>query len=146
VSIQSQILNLLLKLQSEMGMAYVFIAHDLAVVKHVSDRIAVMYLGKVVEFADADELHHKPLHPYTQALLASIPEPDPSRSIEDKPVLEGDVPSPRNPPPGCRFHTRCPYAQPKCRTDVPELKTGPGVSPEHLVACHYAGALSPKTV
>ncbi|TPW18602.1 MAG: peptide/nickel transport system ATP-binding protein [Elusimicrobia bacterium] len=126
-------------------MAYVFIAHDLAVVKHVSDRVAVMYLGKVVEFADSDELHHKPLHPYTQALLASIPEPDPSRSVEDKPVLEGEVPSPRNPPPGCRFHTRCPFAQPKCRTDVPELKPGPGVSPEHLVACHYAGELTAKS-
>ena len=144
VSIQSQIINLLIQLQREMGMAYVFIAHDLAVVKHVSDRVAVMYLGKVVEFADSDELHHKPLHPYTQALLASNPEPDPSRSVEDKPVLEGEVPSPRNPPPGCRFHTRCPFAQPKCRTDVPELKAGPGVSPEHLVACHYAGELQPK--
>jgi peptide/nickel transport system ATP-binding protein len=144
VSIQSQIINLLIQLQREMGMAYVFIAHDLAVVKHVSDRVAVMYLGQVVEFADSDELHHKPLHPYTQALLASIPEPDPSRSVEDKPVLEGEVPSPRNPPSGCRFHTRCPFAQPKCRTDVPELKAGPGVSPEHLVACHYAGELQPK--
>ena len=144
VSIQSQILNLLLDLQKEMGLAFVFIAHDLAVVKHVSDRIAVMYLGKVVEFADADELHHKPLHPYTQALLASIPEPDPSKSVDEKPFLEGEVPSPRNPPPGCRFHTRCPFAQPRCRTEVPELKGGPGVSSGHLVACHYAGDLKPK--
>ncbi len=146
VSIQSQILNLLLQLQKEMGLAYVFIAHDMAVVKHMSDRIAVMYLGKVVEFADADALHHSPLHPYTQALLASIPEPDPSKSIEDKPVLEGDVPSPRNPPPGCRFHTRCPFAQPKCRVDEPPLQGAPGAQGSgHLVACHYAGDLKPKS-
>ncbi|MDE2491958.1 MAG: ATP-binding cassette domain-containing protein [Elusimicrobia bacterium] len=144
VSIQSQILNLLLDLQREMGLAYVFIAHDLAVVKHVSDRIAVMYLGKVVETAPADELHARPLHPYTQALMASIPEPDPSRRIEDKPVLEGDVPSPRNPPPGCRFHTRCPFAQARCREEEPILRPGPGAAAGHQVACHYAGELVPK--
>jgi oligopeptide/dipeptide ABC transporter ATP-binding protein len=144
VSIQGQIVNLLAELQTRLGVAYLFIAHDLAVVKHVSDRIAVMYLGKVVEFAGADELHAKPLHPYTQALLASIPEPDPSRRIEDRPVLEGDVPSPRDPPSGCRFHTRCPYAQAKCRDEVPELRPGPDAAAEHLVACHYAGELIPK--
>jgi len=143
VSIQSQILNLLLTLQKEMGLAYIFIAHDLAVVKHVSDRIAVMYLGKIVEFADADRLHHRPLHPYTQALLASIPEPDPSKSVEDKPFLEGEIPSPRNPPPGCRFHTRCPYAQPRCREEVPSLISGPNAEAEHRVACHFAEALKP---
>ncbi len=143
VSIQSQILNLLLTLQKEMGLAYIFIAHDLAVVKHVSDRIAVMYLGKIVEFADADALHHRPLHPYTQALLASIPEPDPSRSVMDKPVLEGEIPSPRNPPPGCRFHTRCPYAQPRCKTEVPALIPWAEAGEAHRVACHYAGALQP---
>ncbi|MDE2291573.1 MAG: ABC transporter ATP-binding protein, partial [Elusimicrobia bacterium] len=119
---------------------------DLAVVKHVSDRIAVMYLGKVAELAGADELHARPLHPYTQALLASIPEPDPSRSVEEKPVLEGEVPSPRTPPRGCRFHTRCPFAQPRCREEVPELRPGPGAPDGHFVACHYAGELKPKTV
>jgi oligopeptide/dipeptide ABC transporter ATP-binding protein len=144
VSIQSQILNLLLTLQKEMGLAYIFIAHDLAVVKHVSDRIAVMYLGKIVEFADADTLHRRPLHPYTQALLASIPEPDPSRSVEEKPVLEGEIPSPRNPPAGCRFHTRCPYAQPRCKTEVPALIPWADAGEAHRVACHYAGALLPK--
>ncbi|MEK7388787.1 MAG: ABC transporter ATP-binding protein [Elusimicrobiota bacterium] len=143
VSIQSQILNLLLDLQKELGLAYVFIAHDLAVVKHVSDRIAVMYLGKIVEAADADGLHASPLHPYTQALLASIPGADNALKIDERPILEGEVPSPLNPPSGCRFHTRCPYVQEKCRREVPELSAGPGVEADHLVACHYAGRLQP---
>ncbi len=142
VSIQSQVLNLLLELQREMGLAYIFIAHDLAVVKHVSDRIAVMYLGKIVEFTGADEIYKKPLHPYTQALLSAIPVPDPTRDLSTKQVLEGDVPSPRNPPPGCAFHTRCPFAQDRCRTETPALGDAPVTKDgAHLVACHYAGEL-----
>ncbi|MFH2202782.1 MAG: oligopeptide/dipeptide ABC transporter ATP-binding protein [Elusimicrobiota bacterium] len=140
VSIQSQILNLLLQLQSEMGLAYIFIAHDLAVVKHVSDRIAVMYLGKIVEFTGADEIYRKPLHPYTQALLSAIPVPDPTRDLSTKQVLEGDVPSPRNPPPGCAFHTRCIFAKDRCRSETPPLSDAPGADDgSHLVACHFAG-------
>jgi len=139
VSIQSQILNLLLELQREMKLAYLFIAHDLAVVKHVSDRIAVMYLGKIVEYTDADRIYEGPLHPYTQALLAAVPVPDPSKRIEDRPILEGDVPSPRNPPSGCSFHTRCPYATDRCRSETPPLQDAPSSSGgRHLVACHYA--------
>ena len=137
VSIQSQVLNLLLDLQREMGMAYIFIAHDLAVVKHVSDRIAVMYLGKVVEFADADEIYKNPQHPYTKALLSAIPVPDPTRDLSTKQVLEGDVPSPRNPPPGCSFHTRCPFVQDRCKTEVPVLKDRDGSKDgAHQVSCH----------
>ncbi|MFH1726483.1 MAG: oligopeptide/dipeptide ABC transporter ATP-binding protein [Elusimicrobiota bacterium] len=139
VSIQSQILNLLLKLQREMRLTYLFIAHDLAVVKHVSDRIAVMYLGKIVEFTDADAIYKKPLHPYTQALLSAIPVPDPTSDKSGRQVLEGDVPSPRTPPPGCNFHTRCPYAQKLCKAEVPALQDAPSSSRgRHLVACHYA--------
>ncbi len=140
VSIQSQILNLLLDIQKEMGVAYIFIAHDLAVVKHISDRIAVMYLGKIVEFATSEELYNKPLHPYTQALISAIPEPDPKRKKTQRIILRGDVPSPRNPPAGCPFHTRCPKVMDHCRTVVPELtapKTaGLGVDKIHQVACH----------
>ncbi|MDY0310750.1 MAG: dipeptide ABC transporter ATP-binding protein [Desulfobacterales bacterium] len=138
VSIQSQILNLLLKLQQEMGLAYLFIAHDLAVVKHVSDRIAVMYLGKIVEQAPAETLYRNPLHPYTVALIAAIPEADPFRR-KVHPLLGGDVPSPLNPPPGCRFHPRCPIAIQRCREEAPMLKTAAGG--DHLVACHRAGEL-----
>jgi oligopeptide/dipeptide ABC transporter ATP-binding protein len=142
VSIQSQILNLLMKLQREMGLAYLFIAHDLAVVKHVSDRIAVMYLGKIVEFTDADSIYKSPLHPYTQALISAIPVPDPTRDLSTKQVLEGDVPSPRKPPPGCTFHTRCPFAKDKCKTEDPPLDNAPGTKDgAHLVSCHYAGEL-----
>lgn len=140
VSIQSQVLNLLLELQQEMNLTYIFIAHDLAVVKHISDRIAVMYLGKVVEMADADDLYTKSLHPYTQALISAIPIPDPDHKYE-RIVLEGDVPSPRNPPSGCRFHTRCPYAKDKCKTDIPEFKNYGTEEKEHFVACHYVGEL-----
>ncbi len=149
VSIQSQILNLLMDLQREMNLAYLFIAHDLAVVKHVSDRIAVMYLGRIVEFADADDLYKNPRHPYTQALLEAIPIPDPSRRIEDRRVLEGDVPSPIHPPSGCRFRTRCPFVAENCAEEPgPALEKAPGSSngsgPPHLVACHYAGKLEKK--
>jgi len=136
VSIQSQILNLLLDLQSEMNLTYLFIAHDLSVVKHISDNIAVMYLGKIVEYTDADSVYKSPLHPYTQALISAIPVPDPSVRNK-KTVLSGDVPSPSSPPSGCRFHTRCPYAFGRCRSEEPELKPAPGTEgEEHIVACH----------
>jgi peptide/nickel transport system ATP-binding protein len=136
VSIQSQILNLLLDLQLEMNLTYLFIAHDLAVVKHISDNIAVMYLGKIVEYTDADMAYEKPLHPYTKALISAIPVPDPSMKNR-RTVLSGDVPSPSNPPPGCRFHPRCPVAFEKCRKEEPGLLPAPGTTDEeHLVACH----------
>ena len=138
VSIQSQILNLLLDLQEAMGLSYLFIAHDLAVVKHISDRIAIMYLGKLMEVGGADEVYTEPRHPYTRALIAAIPEPDPARRGRPRVMLEGDVPSPINPPPGCVFHTRCPHAEPRCRTEVPALRDvvasdGGG----RQVACHF---------
>jgi oligopeptide/dipeptide ABC transporter ATP-binding protein len=142
VSIQSQILNLLLDLQSEMKLAYLFIAHDLAVVKHISDRIAVMYLGKIVEYADADELYQNPVHPYTNALLSAIPIPDPEVKKE-KQILRGDVPSPINPPSGCVFHTRCPFVKDFCKIEIPELLPAPGaVDKDHLQACLRAGEIS----
>ena len=140
VSIQSQILNLLLDLQSEMNLTYLFIAHDLAVVKHISDHIAVMYLGRIVEYTDADTIYQKPLHPYTKALISAIPVPDPTVRNK-KTVLHGDVPSPSHPPSGCSFHTRCPVAFDRCRTDEPELLPAPGtVGEEHLVACHLVNS------
>jgi len=134
VSIQSQILNLLLDLQQELGVAYLFVAHGLHVVKHVSTRVAVMYLGKIVEIAESEELYRSALHPYTTALVTSIPVPDPKRRVK-RVVLEGDVPSPINPPPGCRFHTRCPRAEALCRESEPPLRE---VGPDHRVACHLA--------
>ncbi len=138
VSIQSQILNLLVKLQQDLGLTILFIAHDLAVVKHVSDRIAVMYLGKIVEINDAEMLYKKPVHPYTRALLASIPVPDPEIVVKHEP-LTGEVPSPINPPSGCYFHTRCPYAKAICKTDAPELKpVRLDNKQEWLVSCHFA--------
>ena len=141
VSIQSQILNLLLNLQSEMKLTYLFIAHDLAVVKHISDRIAVMYLGKIVEYADADELYQNPVHPYTYALLSAIPVPDPEIKKE-KPILRGDVPSPINPPSGCVFHTRCPFVKEKCKKEIPDLLPAPGKDrDDHLQACLRAGEI-----
>jgi oligopeptide/dipeptide ABC transporter ATP-binding protein len=138
VSIQSQILNLLLDLQEQMGLAYLFIAHDLAVVKHISDRIAIMYLGQLMETGGADEIYENPKHPYTRALIAAIPEPDPSRRGRPKTVLEGDVPSPIDPPSGCVFHTRCPHVQDRCRAEKPALRdliASDGGSRQ--VACHF---------
>ena len=134
VSIQSQVLNLLRELQQRLGLAYIFISHDLAVVRYISDRVAVMYLGRLVEVADTDDFYAAPRHPYTKALLASLPVPDPSKRGRPAPI-EGDVPSPRNPPPGCHFHTRCPYAVAKCKVEIPQL-IPLGTKPSHKVACH----------
>ena len=137
VSVQSKILNLLLKLQEEMELTYIFISHDLAVVKHISDRIAVMYLGKIVEFADADSLYDKHLHPYTEALLSAIPIPDPETKKE-RIILKGEIPSIQNPPKGCRFHTRCRHSMDICRKEEPVLLIN-NREKEHYVACHQYG-------
>ena len=135
VSIQAQIINLLKKLQREMNLAYVFISHDLSVVKFISDKILVMYLGAVMEFGTKDDIFKNPLHPYTQALFSAVPNPDPTAKM-DRIKLQGDIPSPANPPKGCRFHTRCPYAKEVCKHVPPEYRE---YEPGHFAACHIIG-------
>jgi oligopeptide/dipeptide ABC transporter ATP-binding protein len=137
VSIRAQIINLLEDLQREFGLTYLFIAHDLSVVRHICTRVAVMYLGKFMEMAPSEKLYGEPLHPYTQSLISAVPVPDPD--VEDarqRVILTGDVPTPVNPPSGCVFHTRCPIARDNCRTEVPAWRR---IKPDHWVACHYAG-------
>lgn len=138
VSIQAQVLNLLEDLQEQFGLTYLFIAHDLSVVQHISDRVAVMYLGRIVEMAEVDELFNNPKHPYTEALFSAIPVPDPDFKFEQI-ILEGDVPSPANPPKGCHFHPRCRYAKDVCRQEAPALTSIDGT--DHFVACHRASEL-----
>ncbi|MGM9652128.1 MAG: ABC transporter ATP-binding protein [Eubacteriales bacterium] len=134
VSIQAQVINMFDELQEKLGLTYLFIAHDLLVVRHISDRIAVMYLGKMVELADADEIYDHPLHPYSQALMSAVPQPDPKTARENKRIaLQGDIPSPLNAPSGCPFRTRCPYADKHCAESMPAFSE---VSPRHFVACH----------
>jgi len=141
VSIQAQVLNLLKELQDEFGLTYLFISHDLHVVEHISDRVAVMYLGKLVELGESKNLYQRPLHPYSQALLSASPMPFPGFKRE-RIILKGDVPSPIDPPPGCRFHTRCKYAQNICSSNEPAMRE---VKPGHLTACHFAGSVGIKT-
>ena len=138
VSIQAQTLNLLQDLQQEFDLTYVFVAHDLSVVEHISDRVAVMYVGRLVEMASSDDMYQQPQHPYTEALLSAVPRPDP-RNPSKRIPLEGQVPDPANAPPGCHFHPRCPYARDRCRTEIPALRE---VRPDHFAACHYSEELT----
>ena len=137
VSVQAQALNLLQELQEELGLTYLFVAHDLSVVRHISDRVAVMYVGKIVELSPVDALYEKPLHPYTEALLSAVPVPDPKRKRKRVP-LSGEVADPSNAPSGCAFHPRCAYAEDKCRQEVPELRE---IEPGHFSRCHFAETL-----
>jgi oligopeptide/dipeptide ABC transporter ATP-binding protein len=133
VSVQAQILNLMVRLQKELGLSYIFISHDLGVIRHVSHKVAVMYLGEIVETAPVDTIYETPLHPYTSSLISSVPVPDPLMRNRNRVVLQGDVPSPRNPPTGCRFHTRCPKCMPVCSRKNPAARE---VADGHVVACH----------
>ncbi|MGC9468065.1 MAG: ABC transporter ATP-binding protein [Anaerolineae bacterium] len=142
VSIQAQTLNLLQDLQSDFNLAFVFVAHDLSVVQHISDRVAVMYVGKIAEMAESDALYNNPLHPYTEALMSAVPKPDPLYKSE-RIVMQGDVADPSNPPSGCYFHPRCRYAQPICSQEAPVFRE---LKPDHFVACHFADELSLKGV
>ena len=142
VSVQAQILNLLLELQDRLGLTYLFVAHDLSVVKHISERVAVMYVGRIVETAPTEALFAQPLHPYTEALLSAVPKPDP-RLRSERIVLEGEVADPANTPPGCHFHPRCSYAQAACREKSPVLEE---ITPGHFVSCHRARELSLRGV
>ncbi len=142
VSIQAQVLNLLEDLQKEFGLTYLFIAHDLSVVEHISDRVGVMYLGNIVELTAAEELYRRPLHPYTEALLSAVPRTDPDIAL-DRILLEGDVPSPANPPSGCKFHPRCRYAKDICQQELPEWRE---LQDDHWVACHLADTLELKGI
>jgi peptide/nickel transport system ATP-binding protein len=147
VSVRAQILKLMMGLKRELNLTYLFISHDLSVVEYVADRVAVMYVGKVVELATTEELYRRPMHPYTEALMSAVPNPDPTQR-SNRIVLRGEIPDPANPPSGCYFHPRCPYAQERCRTDTPELRE---VAPGRVTACHFAeqlelrGALVPGT-
>ena len=145
VSMQSQILNLLVDLQKEMDLSYIFISHDLATVKHISDKLAVMYLGGIVELASSEEIYKKPLHPYTQSLLSAIPIADPTKRSQRE-TLKGEVPSPRKPPSGCTFHTRCPYAQDICKNQKPKLEHSKikEISTSHLTACHFPALIQDR--
>jgi peptide/nickel transport system ATP-binding protein len=142
VSVQAQILNLMLRLQEQLGLTYLFVAHDLSVVKHVSDRVAVMYVGRIVEMAPTAPLFATPKHPYTEALMSAVPQPDP-RLRSQRIVLEGEVADPANPPSGCYFHPRCRYAADACRTETPQLRE---IQPGHFVSCHRAAELSLKGI
>jgi oligopeptide/dipeptide ABC transporter ATP-binding protein len=142
VSVQAQVLNLLEELQEELGLTLIFVAHDLSVVEHISDRIAVMYVGKIVEMAPTDDLLRNPQHPYTEALLSAIPPADPSLTF-DRIKMQGEVPSPVNPPPGCIFHPRCRYAKDRCKTEVPPLRE---VTPGHFASCHFSEELDLKGI
>ena len=138
VSVQAQVINLMAELQKEFGLTYLFVAHDLSVVEHISDRVAVMYLGQIVELTTSDRLYERPLHPYTAALMSAVPVADPEHQMQRIP-LEGDVPDPANAPPGCKFHPRCQHAEDRCRTESPELRE---IEPGHQAACHFAGELT----
>jgi oligopeptide/dipeptide ABC transporter ATP-binding protein len=140
--VQAQVLNLLHELKEELGLTLLFVAHDLSVVEHVSDRVAVMYVGKLVEMAETEELLKNPLQPYTEALVSAVPPADPDIHL-DRIVLEGEVPSPANPPPGCIFHPRCRYAQPVCSQEAPSLIE---VTPDHYASCHFASKLHLKGI
>jgi peptide/nickel transport system ATP-binding protein len=137
VSVQAQTLNLMNDLKADFNLAYIFVAHDLSVVQHISDRVAVMYVGRIAEVANSIELYEHPLHPYTEALMSAVPRPNP-RVKKERIIMEGDVADPGNPPPGCLFHPRCRYAQERCKVDIPELRE---LKPDHFVSCHFAEEL-----